>query len=148
MHLLISYVKPFRTNQIKMLPCNLVPAVQVAINNSTHLHTKNSYEYRISRNILQVQLKRNYILWYRIYININSITYSTTYCISEDKKNKNIEVREWEIEEPVHMPFKQIILFFSFAPVEETKTLFNAYLSSYLTIHTFTFLPKRILLTS
>ena len=77
-----------------MLPCNLVPAVQVAINNSTHLHTKNSNEYRLSRNILQAQLMRNHILLYKVHININNITYFTTHCISEDKKNKNIEVRE------------------------------------------------------
>ena len=36
-----------------MLPCNLVPAVQVAINNSTHLHTKNSL-WNVSQHILKI----------------------------------------------------------------------------------------------
>ena len=129
-----------------MLPCNLVPAVQVAINNSTHLHTKNSNIYRMFRKAFECLIEESF---HGISIDINTLILIKTCCISGDKKNKNIEVRGRKIVEPVHMPFKLIILFFSFAPVEETKTLFNAYLSSYLTIPTFfTVLPTRILLTS
>ena len=73
-----------------MLPCNLVPAVQVAINNSTHLHTT---KHLVLLKNVQQHFRKLIEKDYHCQIskrNFNKDNYKT-YCIKEDK---NIEEKE------------------------------------------------------